>query len=88
MAVHHARDLDGKPSEPGLENLRTFWQMTDRRKKSITCALYRTIGGLELRAGHGEGDRLLCQRVYTELAAEVFAAAWKAAAEAKGFRES
>ena len=53
----------------------------------VTCALYRTPSGLEVRAGQGEQDRLLCQSVFTDLAAELFAAVWKAAADAKGFRE-
>ena len=72
---------------PG-EHLQTYWQMMGpASQRLITCALYRTAAGLELRAGQGEGDRLLCQRVFTELAAEMYAAAWRAAAEAKGFRE-
>jgi hypothetical protein len=68
-------------------HLQTYWRVVGPSNKPITCALYRTSEGLEVRAGHGEQDRLLSQRVYTLLAAETYAAAWKAAADAKGFRE-
>jgi hypothetical protein len=44
-------------------------------------------GGLELRAGHGEQDALLRQPVLTPFAAKTFAAAWRHAAEIKGFRD-
>ena len=69
-------------------HLQTYWRVVGpTSNKPITCALYRTPEGLEVRAGHGEQDRLLSQRVYTLLAAETYAAAWKAAADARGFRE-
>ena len=59
--------------------------MVGASNRPFVCALYRTSAGLELRAGHGEQDALLCQPVVTTFAAETFAAAWRVAAEAKGF---
>jgi hypothetical protein len=73
---------------PLLECLQTYWVVVGQSNRPITCALYRTIdGGLELRAGHGEQDALLRQPVLTPFAAKTFAAAWRHAAEVKGFRD-
>lgn len=55
--------------------------------RPITCALYRTPNGLELRAGQGEQDVLLRQPMPTIAAAETYAGIWKAAAVGKGFRD-
>lgn len=71
---------------PVFELVQQYWVMVGPSKRPFICALYRTtVGGLELRAGHGEQDALLRQPVVTEFAAETFAAAWRIAAEAKGF---
>jgi len=69
--------------------LQTFWILIGPVSNSpLVCALYRLPdGSLELRAGHGEQDPLLRQRVQTEAAAETYADAWRAAAEAQGFRD-
>lgn len=69
-----------------LELVRRYWVMVGPSNRPFICALYRTPGGrLELRAGHGEHDALLRQPVLTTFAADTFAAAWRSAAEAKGF---
>lgn len=71
-----------------LERVQVYWVMVGESNQPIVCALYRTFAGeLELRAGHGEQDALLRQPVMTPFAAETFAAAWRYAAEVKGFRE-
>ena len=70
--------------------LQTFWVLIGPTSNlPFVCALYRLPdGSLELRAGHGEQDPLLRQRVQTEAAAETYADAWRVAAEAQGFRDS
>ena len=79
---------DRNEAAPLLECLLTYWVVVGQSNRPITCALYRTLdGGLELRAGHGEQDPLLRQPVLTPFAAKTFAAAWRHAAEVKGFRE-
>jgi len=79
---------DRNEPAPLLECLLTYWVVVGPSNRPITCALYRTIdGGLELRAGHGEQDPLLRQPVLTPFAAKTFAAAWRHAAEVRGFRD-
>ena len=73
--------------QPRIELAQTFWRMAAPSGRHITCALYRTAEGLELRAGEGEGDHLLWNRVQTPHAAEVIAAMWKTAAAAQGFSD-
>jgi hypothetical protein len=69
--------------------LQIFWRLIGPTSGApFSCALYRLRdGSLELRAGQGEQDPLLRQRFDTEAAAEMYADAWRAAAEAKGFRD-
>lgn len=71
-----------------VEHVRTFWEMLTPSGRLIACALYRTSSGLELRAGVGEGDRLLSELVHSQHAAEVFAATWRKVAETQGYRDS
>ena len=75
-------------STAGIRGQRTkmFWRMETSSGRVITCALYRMPNGFELRAGEGEEDRWLAQRVSTVWAAEVFAATWKIAAQTNGVR--
>ena len=70
-----------------LTLLRTFWTLLTPGGKTITCAVYETPGGLELRAGQGEADTLLQQRVLTQAIASTYADGWKTAAMSRGFRE-
>ena len=72
-----------------MKCLQTFWVLLGPTSNlPFVCALYRLPdGSLEVRAGHGEQDPLLRQRVQTEAAAETLADTWKAAGEAKGFRD-
>jgi hypothetical protein len=70
---------------PPLECVKTFWVLAGPSNIAITCALYRTPKGLELRAGHGEQDTLLREAVGNVGRAEKLAATWKTAAETKGF---
>jgi hypothetical protein len=76
-----------QPQTSQLDCVRTFWTMVSPSNVPITCALYRTPAGFELRAGQGEQDLLLRQPVLSDTAAGRYAAVWKAAAEAKGFHD-
>ena len=69
--------------------VRTFWVLVSPQSKvTITCALYRTPGGLELRAGQGEHDLLLVQKVVGNGTAEAFARAWHRLAIAQGYQDT
>ena len=69
--------------------VRTFWVLfSPQSKLAITCALYRTRDGLELRAGQGEHDQLLVQKVVGNGTAEAFAEAWHRLAIAKGYTDT
>jgi hypothetical protein len=72
-----------------MQCLWSFWRLIGPNSDvPFVCTLYRLPdGSLELRAGHGEQDPLLRQHVQTEAAAETLAETWRAAAEAKGFRD-
>ena len=79
---------DRNKLSPLLECLLTYWVVVGQSNRPITCALYRRIDGvLELRAGFGEQAPLLRQPVLTPFAAKTFAAAWRHAAEVRGFRD-
>ena len=68
--------------------VREFWTLLSPGSDvTITCALYRTEVGLELRAGHGEADTLLRQPVLNDTIATAYAEGWKVAALVLGFRE-
>ena len=84
-----AHDKASQPAPPLLVRVRTFWVLrSPQSKAAITCALYRTPDGLELRAGQGEHDQLLVQKVAGNGAAEAFANAWYRLAIAKGYYDA
>ena len=75
---HHAAAVKSRTHR------KTYWRMLGRSKKPLTCSLYQTEAGFEVRAEFSEQHLLLSQLVYTELAADTYAAAWKAVVELKG----
>jgi len=62
------------------EVLKTYWRLVGPTQRPITCALYRTGAGLELRTYLGTSDLLYWLPVSTEHEGADQAAAWKAAA--------
>ena len=81
-----AHDAPSKSGQTLAIRVRTFWVLfSPQSEVAITCALYRTPDGLELRAGQGEQDQLLVQKVAGNGAAEAFARAWHHLALAKGY---
>jgi len=62
------------------EVLKTYWRLVGPTQRPITCALYRTGTGLELRTYRGASDVLYWLPVSTENQGADQAAAWKAAA--------
>ena len=72
-----------------MDCLQTFWVLIGPTSgATFSCALYRLEdGSLELRAGQGEQDPLLCERFQSKAAAAMYADDWRDAARAKGFRD-
>jgi hypothetical protein len=75
-----------RENAPPMTLIETSWQLTSPRGRVLTCGLFRTIAGLEVRCGYGEADLIRSQYAREVEAARAVAADWKAAAELKGFR--
>jgi hypothetical protein len=58
----------------------TFWRMVGPSRYLLTCALFRTTTGLELRAGYDQGAALRWSPIESEAAAAMIAGHLKAAA--------
>ena len=72
---------------PPMTLLETCWQMKSPRGRVLTCGVFKTIAGLEVRCGYSEDDLIRSQYVGELGAARQIAADWKATAELKGLRE-
>jgi len=72
---------------PPMTLLETCWQMKSPRGRVLTCGVFRTIAGLEVRCGYGEDDLIRSQYAFEIGTARAVAADWKAAAVLKGFHE-
>ena len=72
---------------PQLTLLETCWQMKSPRGRLLTCGVFRTIAGLEVRCGYSEDDLIRSQYAVEIGTARALAANWKAAAALKGFYE-
>ena len=71
------------PLEPPLELVAPCWRMRGPSGQVLSCAIYRTDGGLEVRAGYAN-DLLHSQRVFNEKAGFVYAERYRQAILAKG----
>ena len=60
------------------------WRMRAPTGHLLTCGLYRTADGLELRAGYPGDDPMWAEAVLSEEAAVIIAAAWKEVVTSKG----
>ena len=80
----HDHQGNNRGREPRLELLKIYWRMVGPSKKPITCGLYRTDAGLEVRAERSAEDLIRSERVKSEIAADTYAAAWRATLEAQG----
>jgi hypothetical protein len=58
------------------------------RTRLLTCGVFRTIAGLELRCGYGEDDLIRSQYAIEIGMSRALAADWRAAAVLKGFHDS
>jgi hypothetical protein len=70
-AVHHdasSGDTDAVP---------TFWRMRAPTGRLLTCGLYQTAEGFELRAGYEGDDPMWAEVVESEEMGVALAAAWK-----------
>ena len=54
----------------------------------LTCGVFQTIAGLEVRCGYSDDDLIRSQFARELETAREIAAGWKTAAELKGFRDS
>jgi hypothetical protein len=48
---------------PPLTLLETSWQLKSRKGRMLTCGIFQTVIGLEVRAGFGEDDLIRSQYV-------------------------
>ena len=72
-----------------VEVVKTYWCLMGPTRRPITCILYRSHAGLELRTYRGADDLLYSFAVETENQAADQAAAWKAAVmTSAGFTEA
>ena len=69
--------------EPRLELAAPCWRMRRPSGHVLSCAIYRTDVGLEVRAGYAN-DLLHSQRVFSEEAGFVYAERYPQAILAKG----
>ncbi|HVJ24244.1 MAG TPA: hypothetical protein VM756_09955 [Burkholderiales bacterium] len=69
---------------PTLELLETCWQFTAPSKRILSCAVYQTDIGLEVRVGYSEDDLLFSVRMPDLETARKKAAELRAAVVAKG----
>jgi hypothetical protein len=69
---------------PSLERLKTYWRVEGHTHKPITCALYRTPAGLEVRGERSADDLIFSHYVMNEVDGDSYAAAWRAALDEKG----
>ena len=76
-----------RENAPPMTLIETSWQLTSPRGRVLTCGVFRTIAGLEVRCGYSEGDLIRSQYAREPGAAREIAAGWKAAALEKGFSE-
>ena len=65
----------------------TSWEITSPRGRVLTCGVFQTIVGLEVRCGYSEDDQIRSQFARELETAREVAAGWKTAAIEKGFSE-
>ena len=76
-----------RENAPPMTLIETSWQLTSPRGRVLTCGVFRTIAGLEVRCGYSEDD-LIRSQIARELgAAREVAAGWKTAALERGYSE-
>jgi len=73
-------------SVPPMTLIEACWQMTSARGHVLTCGVFQTIAGLEVRCGVLRRPDSLAIRARTRSAREI-AADWKTAALEKGYSE-
>jgi hypothetical protein len=71
---------------PPMTLLETCWEMTSPRGRVLTCGVFQTIVGLEVRCGYS--DDLIRSQFARELeTAREVAAGWKTTALERGYSE-
>lgn len=67
-----ARRLE--PPAPRL--VETYWRVVGPSRKELSCGVYRTLAGLELRCGYGVDDLLRSTRLNPQDDVRYVAAGW------------
>ena len=84
----HSHVADRKPPSPQLDLLRLFWRLQALSGKTLTCGLYQTAAGLEVRCDYGADDLIRSQFTPDIARANATAEAWKTRALSRaGFVE-
>jgi len=73
---------------PELTLVEQCWQLKSPRGRLLTCGVFRTLAGLEVRCGYGEDGLIRSQYAVEIGTARALAAVWKAAVVQKGFEEA
>jgi hypothetical protein len=68
--------------------LEMCWQMKSPRGLLLTCGVFRTIAGLEVRCSYPNDDLIRSQYVVEISAARELAGDWKSAAKTKGYQDA
>ena len=66
-----------EPPAPQLDLLRLYWRMVGPSGRPLSCGLYRTTEGLELRCGYSGDDLLRSQLTPDIETASEVAEGWK-----------
>ena len=72
------------PTAGDTDFLPTFWRLRAPTGRLLTCGLYQTAEGLELRAGYEGDDPMWAEGVESEEEGVILAAAWKETVVGKG----
>lgn len=72
------------PRPPRLELLEPCWRFRGPTRRVVSCGIYTTDVGLEVRAGYSAEDLLRSERAHDLGAARQVAETWRQAVIAKG----
>ena len=70
---------------PPMTLIEESWKMTSPRGRVLTCGVFQTIAGLEVRCGYSDDDLIRSQFARELETAREIAAGWKTAAGVKGY---
>ena len=76
-----------KTAAPRVDLVEARWRAVGPTGKPLTCGVFRTAAGLEVRVSYSDDDLLRSQMVRTLEAGRALADDWRAVVLAKGFTD-